>query len=1082
MNMMERQRANAGAQAPKSGELGPRIYNLFPPLVGKVADWGAELPRIAGMGFDWVYVNQFYDAELSGRSLADGGFRLHPLCRNGEDDEAQIQRFVDEASALGLQVMTDLMLEHAAGAERLRYRTDAHPESDIGAGRIEDWHRRIAQLQDFGIKGFRCGMAYRTPSRFWSDLIQAAKARDPNCRFVAETLGRPLSEIKATAEPGFDFLFNSFAWWDLRAPWALEQYEALRTIAPSIAFPESHDMDRLAAEAGDDIEQVSRMLKVRYALAAFFSTGVLMPIGYEWGYRNRLLHEVVAPLHRETTGIDISDFIASINRLRSELPPANREGAQWSVSGQDSPVMALIRYDSGHATSAAHAILVLANTTGSAQEVDPSSIVSRSGGGFERFHDVTPDARPLHFIPGSSIILEPQEVRILSARRASVTRNRRRPRQPSGEGRVIIENVQPEIDGGRSPVKRVVGEVLQVTADILTDGHDRFDAVLLYRLSGELEWRRAPMTFVDNDRWAGQFPLERNARYQYTVEGWRDPYATWLNEIEKKRAAGLNVRLETIEGLHIVEKAAGLAQDPDAGALADLVKRLKSHQDGSEAQLDLLLDEHNRNLIDRNAEHENVSRYGTVLEVIVDRLAARFSAWYEIFPRSQSGDPTIHGTFDDVIGQLPRIKDMGFDVLYFTPIHPIGRINRKGRNNSLTPQPDDPGSVYAIGSDDGGHRALHPELGTMEDFRRLVTAAHEYGLEIALDFAIQCSPDHPWIKEHPEWFDWRPDGTIRFAENPPKKYEDIVNVHFYADSLPSLWYELRDVVLFWVEQGVRIFRVDNPHTKPIPFWEWMIGEVNGRHPDVIFLAEAFTRPKMMKKLAKVGFHQSYTYFTWRNTKQELIEYMTELAHTPMGEYYRPNFFANTPDINPYYLQTSGRPGFIVRGTLAATLSSVYGIYNGFEVCEGTPVAGKEEYLDSEKYELKAWDYDRPGNIVDHIRRLNQIRRENPALWDFRNITFAHAWNDQIIAYVRTTPEKDNCIFVLVNLDPRNRQECTYEVPLWEFGLPDHAAIEVEDLLNGGRFTLHGKSHRIALDPAERSVVIWRLIPPGKNSG
>jgi starch synthase (maltosyl-transferring) len=438
-----------------------------------------------------------------------------------------------------------------------------------------------------------------------------------------------------------------------------------------------------------------------------------------------------------------------------------------------------------------------------------------------------------------------------------------------------------------------------------------------------------------------------------------------------------------------------------------------------------------------------------------------------------------HGTWDDVIRRLPDIQAMGFDVLYFTPIHPIGVKNRKGRNNTLTPQPGDPGSVYAIGSAEGGHRDIHPELGTLEDFRRMLAAAHAHGLEIALDFAIQCSPDHPWIKEHPEWFEWRPDGTIRFAENPPKKYEDIVNVHFYGEALPSLWLELRDVVLFWVEQGVRIFRVDNPHTKPIPFWAWMIREVNDRYPDVIFLAEAFTRPKMMRKLAKVGFQQSYTYFTWRNTKQELIDYSTELAGE-MGEYYRPNFFANTPDINPYYLQTSGRAGFIVRGTLAATLSSVYGIYNGFELCEGRPVPGKEEYIDSEKYELKAWDYDRPGNIREHITKLNRIRRENPALWDFRNVVFLSATNDNILAYARMTPARDNCVFVLVNLDPRNRQECTYEVPLWEWGLPDHASVEVEDLLNGMRFTLYGKTHRIALDPAERPVIVWRLVPPRRS--
>jgi starch synthase (maltosyl-transferring) len=585
------------------------------------------------------------------------------------------------------------------------------------------------------------------------------------------------------------------------------------------------------------------------------------------------------------------------------------------------------------------------------------------------------------------------------------------------------------------------------------------------------------MHFVDNDRWTGSFPVESNTRYQYTIEAWRDPFATWASEIGKKSAAGQNVRLETIEGVRIVEKSASLAQEPDAAELSTLLARLRLLEDGSPAQLELLRHEPNRTLIDRNAERQNLTRYEPVLEVIADRLAARFSAWYELFPRSQSGDPNRHGTFDDVIGRLPYVKGLGFDVLYFTPIHPIGTTNRKGRNNSLKPAPGDPGSVYAIGSRDGGHRDLHPELGTLEDFRRLVAAAHEHGLEIALDFAIQCSPDHPWIKEHPEWFDWRPDGTIKFAENPPKKYEDIVNVHFYEQALPSLWIELRDTVLFWVAQGVKIFRVDNPHTKPIPFWEWMIRDVNSRHPDVLFLAEAFTRPKMMRKLAKAGFQQSYTYFTWRNTKQELISYMTELAHGPMSEYYRPNFFANTPDINPYYLQTSGPAGFMVRGTLAATLSSVYGIYSGFELCEGTPVPGKEEYLDSEKYELRAWDHDRPGNIREHIRLLNQIRRQNPALWDFRNILFLNAFNDQVLAYARITPQKDNCVLILVNLDPRNRQECTYEVPLWEFGLPDHAAIEAEDLLNGGRFTLHGKSHRIALDPAERPVVIWRLIPP-----
>jgi starch synthase (maltosyl-transferring) len=416
-------------------------------------------------------------------------------------------------------------------------------------------------------------------------------------------------------------------------------------------------------------------------------------------------------------------------------------------------------------------------------------------------------------------------------------------------------------------------------------------------------------------------------------------------------------------------------------------------------------------------------------------------------------------------------------VLYLTPIHPIGRINRKGRNNTLTPGPDDPGSPYAIGSEEGGHDAIHPELGTFGDFARLVDAAHSHGLEIALDFAIQCAPDHPWIKEHPEWFDWRPDGTIKFAENPPKKYEDIVNVHFYREALPSLWYALRDVVLFWVDKGVKIFRVDNPHTKPVPFWEWMIREVQDRHPDVIFLSEAFTRPKMMRRLAKVGFTQSYSYFTWRNRKNEIIEYLTELTRTESRLYMRPNFFANTPDINPIYLQTGGRPAHQVRLVLASLLSPSYGLYNGFEICEATPLPGKEEYLDSEKFELRAWDFDRPEHIKDDIRLINRARRDNPALWRFTNLNFLNAWDDNILAFYKITPERDNCIVAAVNLDPHGAHGADLELPLWEFGLPDDASIEAVDLAADRRLPWSGKMQHVWLDPAQRPYAIWRLVPP-----
>jgi starch synthase (maltosyl-transferring) len=1118
-----RARTSAAAKAERVSPVapGPRIYNLFPLLVGPVSAWRGELPRIAAMNFDWVYVNPFHETGGSGSLYAiRDPFRLDPRFRDegaGQDDD-QIRAFAEDAASHGLKVMADLVINHTANdAHLVQERPDVYDRDEEGGIRapfavdpddpsivtvwgdlaelsyrepeakdflLGYWDQYVERLQGLGIRGFRCDAAYKVPPEVWRHLISRAKARDRGCLFAAETLGCTFDETQATAGAGFDYLFNSFAWWDLKAPWALETYESLRTVAPSIAFPENHDMERIALKAGDASAAVAAHLKARYALSAFFSAGVLMPIGYEWGYR-RALHVVeTTPEQREETGIDISDFVAAVNAARAELPAANVEGAQWRLSAPDAPYLALLRFDAGHPAAARNAVLTLANLSDAPVAIDAGGLLSRTGGQLGPFLDRTPreapDEAPMQFRPGETLTLPPNAIRIFAAERAASLKSRTRAREPNPEGRVVIENVWPELDGGRTPVKRVVGETVEVWADVFTDGHEKIAAEILYRPATEIEWRRAPLKFFDNDRWRGSFPLDRNARYQFTVEAWRDDWATWLSEVEKKRAAGLDVRLETIEGVRLAQAAAEGAEGDDSEALRALMDRIGAEPEGSEAQLMLLLDEANAALIDRNAVRKNLSRYDRVLEVIADRLAARFSAWYELFPRSQSGDPARHGTFDDVIRKLPYVKDLGFDVLYFTPIHPIGRTNRKGKNNTLKAEPGDVGSVYAIGSDEGGHDAIHPELGSFDDFRRLVDAAHAHGLEIALDFAIQCSPDHPWIKQHPEWFDWRPDGSIKFAENPPKKYEDIVNVHFYRGAFPSLWLTLRDIVLFWVAHGVKIFRVDNPHTKPFPFWQWMIREVNDRHPDVIFLAEAFTRPKVMRKLAKIGFQQSYTYFTWRNTKQELIEYVTELAGE-MGEYYRPNFFANTPDINPYYLQTSGPAGFVVRGTLAATLSSVYGLYNGFEISEGTPYPGKEEYLDSEKYELKAWEFDKPGNIKDHIRKLNRIRRENPALWDFRNTRFLNADNDQILSYARMTPEKDNCVLVLVNLDPKNRQECTYEVPLWEFGLPDHGSIEAEDLLDGNRrFTLHGKTHRIALDPRERSAVIWRLIPPGRR--
>ncbi len=644
--------------------------------------------------------------------------------------------------------------------------------------------------------------------------------------------------------------------------------------------------------------------------------------------------------------------------------------------------------------------------------------------------------------------------------------------QPTGENRVAIEAVSPRVDNGRWPAKRVIGDVVEVSADIFCDGHDRLGAEILYRLEAELDWHRAPMRSGDNDRWSGSFKVDKCGRYLFTIQAWRDPFESWHADVEKKRAAGQDIDLELIEGAGIVDRAFAGASGEAKTDLGKMQRRLKSAN--TKAAWTLLNSSEMRQLMAGTSGRLNLSTMPTDLPLSVDRERALFSAWYELFPRSAANEPGRHGTFDDVIARLPYIRDLGFDVLYFPPIHPIGTTNRKGKNNNLIAAAGDPGSVYAIGSAEGGHDAIHPELGTLDDFRRLVAAAAEHGLEIALDFAIQCSPDHPWTKEHPEWFDWRPDGTLKFAENPPKKYEDIVNLHLYRDALPGIWHALHELILFWIDAGVRIFRVDNPHTKPLPFWEWLIAEVNRRDPEVLFLSESFTRPRMMKRLAKIGFQQSYTYFTWRDSKAELIDYIHELSGD-MAEYYRPNFFTNTPDINPYYLQTSGRPGFVIKSALAATLSSNWGIYSGFELCEAEPLPGREEYLNSEKYELRVRDFEVPGNIRDHITALNRIRRDNPTLHDFRNTLLLKVWNDQILAYLRTTPSRDNALLVLVNLDPHNPQSAEYEVPLLEFGLDDEATIRAEDLLLGNDFALTGKIQTITLDPADRSVAIWRLL-------
>ena len=629
---------------------------------------------------------------------------------------------------------------------------------------------------------------------------------------------------------------------------------------------------------------------------------------------------------------------------------------------------------------------------------------------------------------------------------------------------VVIENLQPLIEGGRYPIKRIVGEDLAVEADIFKDGHDVVAAVLKWRVLGKREWRETPMTFVDNDRWRGVCTLYDEAIHEYTVEAWTDTFRSWQSEFAKKFDGGISdLRSEALEGAASVEAAARRARDrADAARLREFSEQIATMANSEiyaiaqSGELEVLM----ATYPDRSA----AAQYAPAPRVVVDRQAALFGAWYEFFPRSAEGRGDRGSTFRDCLPRVDDAKAMGFDVIYFPPIHPIGHTNRKGRNNSITCEPGDPGVPWAIGSEAGGHKAVEPSLGTLADFDWLQKQVRKRGMEIALDFALNCSPDHPYVKEHPEWFYKRPDGTIKYAENPPKKYEDIYPLNFRCENWRELWAEMKSIVLFWAEHGVRIFRVDNPHTKPVAFWEYLITGVRKKYHDAMFLSEAFTRPKMMKALAKAGFNQSYTYFTWRNSKRELIEYFTELTQMEMSEYFRPNLWPNTPDILPFVLQEGGRPAFMTRVLLAATLSPLYGIYSGYELCENKALPGREEYLDSEKYQFKERDWNEPGNIKDWIARINKIRRENRALQLYRNLRFYHAESEAILFYGRMTAARDNIILVVVNLDPHRKQNSFVYVPIEEFGQMESDEYEVYDLLNDTRYTWRGRQNYVELDP------------------
>ncbi|TVQ39497.1 MAG: alpha-1,4-glucan--maltose-1-phosphate maltosyltransferase [Spirochaetaceae bacterium] len=653
--------------------------------------------------------------------------------------------------------------------------------------------------------------------------------------------------------------------------------------------------------------------------------------------------------------------------------------------------------------------------------------------------------------------------------------------QTSGDRRAIIDRIAPQIDCGAFPVKRAVGESVRVLAHVFGDGHDHIRVELLSRPANDDAWLVQDMQHIHNDEWTAAFAVNELIDYHYTVRAWVDHFETWQADLEKKHRAGQELTVELQIGADLVSQAAERAAAGGHGAAATAAADAARLQEWAAAlrtprvmdgAVRLALSADITQLMRAWPDRERANTWEPLLGVHVDRPRAVFSAWYEFFPRSAAGSGQ-HGTFDDCRKWLPEIADMGFNVVYLPPVHPIGRAHRKGRNNVTTAQTDDPGSPWAIGSTEGGHTELHPQLGDLKSFRTLVRAADENGLEIAMDLAFQCSPDHPYVRDHPQWFKWRPDGTVQYAENPPKKYQDILPLNFETGDWWNLWKELKRVVVYWARQGVRIFRVDNPHTKPFEFWRWLIAETRAAYPDLIFLAEAFTRPKVMARLAKVGFNQSYTYFTWRNTRHELEQYIRELTATELAEYFRPNFWPNTPDILPEYLQHGGRPAFIIRLVLAATLSSNYGVYGpAFELCLDEAIEGREEYLDSEKYEIKRWDL--TDTIRPLMRQVNRIRRDNISLRSTRNVELCVSDNENIICYAKISDDGSNATVMVVNLDTRYVQSGWVTLPLDRLGLSSDEQYLMEDGLTGERYIWNGPTNFVQIDPHDMPAHVFTV--------
>jgi starch synthase (maltosyl-transferring) len=1110
----------------------PRIYFIDPLLVGPLANWPAQFEHAAALGFDHVLIGSpFMPGSNGHREAVADHHRLHAVFESDMSAADGLRQLADAAKKHELTLLVDIVIDRVS-AEGGLYQDNKHwfqpfesadarldprkppRQRDVARANFADgeaahhltewWARELNLLADAGVGGFRFDSPHAVPAHVWRRLGAAVREKHPETRWLAWTVGVTRHDLHGLADAAFDAVFASTRWWDFKSAWLFDEHAALSRIASPITFPEDPFGTRLISDLSDtsDTALVERAYTRALDTAAALGTGIMVPMGFEYGVGLPMSPQygIAAEYERAKNEkrIDLTARVKRANDLQRNVGTLSSVGELRALTGAGTPYAALIRADGGDLRHGNDAVLAVINPDLVAPvHVDTLHLLESVPGNYTRFALIDDSMGKAERLAPFS--LRAGEVRLFRAeaepfillaqpqvKRGAKAADKKAVTEAIAAPRVSIESVTPSVDHGRFPAKRIVGEAVEIQAAIFAEGHDKIAAAVQWRAADETDWHEAPMRAVQPaglDLWSARIPLERVGRHEFVVMAWRDDYASLVDHMQKKLKAGQTVELEVEEAKHLfalilAEVKTADDADSDSAPLDAIVKEFTKADDAR--KLELTLAPATAKAVAAARHRPFLSRDPVVYRVDAERAAARFASWYEIFPRSMSDDVNRHGTFIDVIGKLPRIREMGFDVLYFPPIHPIGVANRKGKNNTLTAGPGDVGSPYAIGGKEGGHTAVHPELGNLDDFKRMLEAAHEHGLEIALDFAVQCSPDHPWLKEHPTWFAWRPDGTLRYAENPPKKYQDIVNPDFYAqDAKPELWIALRDVFLHWIAAGVRIFRVDNPHTKPFPFWEWVIGDVRARHPDVIFLAEAFTRPRVMNRLAKLGFSQSYTYFTWRESKRDFIDYMHDLTQTDAKEFFRPNFFVNTPDINPRFLQSSGRPGFVIRAALAATLSGLWGVYSGFELCESAALPNSEEYLNSEKYEIKAWDWNRPGNIVTEITALNRIRRANPALQTHLGVNFLPAHNDHILFFEKANSSRDNVVLVAINLDPFNEQGADIELPwqtLERWGVREGDALTVEDQVTGERFEWRGRRQHVRLNPHSLPFAIWRIAP------